>query len=265
MSIPVPGPHSTAVVTGASSGIGAEIARILAKAGHHVTLVARTTAKLEELAADIGDSTVITCDLGDRSARADLADQLERGDRAVDVLINNAGFGTTGPVSRADVHDELHMIDVNVAAVTDLATRFIPGMVRRGRGAVLNVASTAAFQPLPGQACYAATKAFVLSYSQALAAEVGGSGVTVTALCPGPVQTGFGVRSGLTDQEAAAALPKILWVEAGQVARQAVAALEAGRPVVVPGAANRATGFLARHTPRRVLLPILVKEHPKLP
>ncbi len=265
MSIPQPGPNSTAVVTGASSGIGAEFARLLAAAGHHVTLVARTTAKLEELAAEIGNSTVLTCDLGDREARAALADELTNGDRTVDVLINNAGFGTTGPVSRVNLADELHTIDVDVAAVVDLSTRFVPGMVERGRGAILNVASTAAFQPLPGQAVYAASKAFVLSYSQALATEVGDAGVTVTALCPGPVQTGFGVRTGLTDEQAQGAMPKIMWVESTVVARQALDALAAGRSVVVPGVANRAGGFIARHTPRRLLLPILAKQHPKLP
>lgn len=264
MSIPPPAPNSTAVVTGASSGIGADFARLLAGAGHHVTLVARSTGKLEALAAELGDSTVLTCDLADRDARAELADRLAAG-RTVDVLINNAGFGTTGPVSRADVAAELAMVEVDVAAVVDLTTRVVGGMVERGRGAVLTVASTAAFQPIPGQAAYAASKAFVLSYSQALAAEVSAAGVTVTALCPGPVDTGFGETAGFSKAEAEDALPKFMWVDSREVARQGLAGLEAGRAVVVPGLANRVGGAFARHLPRRVLLPILARQHPKLP
>lgn len=130
---------------------------------------------------------------------------------------------------------------------------------------MLNVASTAAFQPVPGQAGYAAGKAFVLSYTQALGAELRGTGVTVTALCPGPVRTGFAAAANIIDDEAEAALPKIMWVESAEVARQGLAGLEAGRTVVVPGLANRASGFFARHTPRRLLLPVLAKQHPKLP
>ena len=123
--------------------------------------------------------------------------------------------------------------------MADLCTRFLPGMVERGRGAVLNVASTAAFQPLPGQAAYGASKAFVLSYTQSLAGELRGTGVTATALCPGPVETGFGARAGFTDEEAHDALPSVMWVEAADVAKAAVAGMDKGRLVVIPGAVNK--------------------------
>src|SRR5581483_4829695 len=149
-----------------------------------------------------------------------------------------AGFSTTGPVAAADRDRELAMVRTDVEAVVDLCTRFVPGMVERRAGGVLNVASTAAFQPLPGQAAYGASKAFVLSYSQALRAELGGTGVTVTALCPGPVDTEFVDAANFTQAEAEGALPKFLWLSAEEVARQAVTGLERGRSVVIPGAAN---------------------------
>ena len=145
-----------------------------------------------------------------------------------------------GPVHRADRAAELAMVRTNVEAVVDLCTLFVPGMVTRHRGAVLNTASTAAFQPLPGQAGYGASKAFVLSYGRALGAELRGTGVSVTTLCPGPVETGFAEAAGMTDEEAAEALPKFMWVPAADVAQAAVEGLAAGRTVVIPGAANRA-------------------------
>ena len=138
----------------------------------------------------------------------------------IDVLVNNAGFSTMGRVSGADPDAECRMVEVDVVAVVDLCTRFLHGMVERGRGAILNVASTAAFQPLPGQAGYAAGKAFVLSYTQSLVGELKGSGVTATALCPGPVHTGFGERAGFKDDEAEKALPSVMWLDAAAVARR---------------------------------------------
>ena len=211
MSLPSPAPDRAAVVTGASSGIGAEIARELSRRGHTVVLVARTEARLKELADEIdgagGTAHVVAMDLADRTARSSLADRVEALGLVPEILVNNAGFSTMGPVSKADPGSEMAMIEVDVVAVADLCTRFLPGMVERGRGAVLNVASTAAFQPLPGQAGYGAGKAFVLSYTQSLVGELRGSGVTATALCPGPVQTGFGERAGFSDEEAQDALP----------------------------------------------------------
>jgi hypothetical protein len=137
-------------------------------------------------------------------------------------------------------------------------------MVTRQRGAILNTASTAAFQPLPGQAGYGASKAFVLSYGRALGAELRGTGVTVTTLCPGPVETGFAESAGITDAEASESLPKFMWVPAVDVAKAAVEGLAAGRPVVIPGVANRATAALAHLTPKALILPMMAQRHPAL-
>lgn len=265
MSLPSPGPDRTAVVTGASSGIGAEIARDLAARGHHVTLVARSVDRLEALAAELpAGADVVPADLADREARAALAERLLAGPRTVEVLVNNAGYSTLGPVHASDPLDEMAMIEVDVVAVADLTSRLLPGMVARGRGAMLNVASTAAFQPLPGQAGYGAGKAFVLSYTQSLAGELRGTGVTATALCPGPVDTGFGERAGFSKQDAEEALPAVMWVDAAEVARQGVAGLERGRLVVIPGVANRVAASIAHVAPRSVLIPLLAKAHPGL-
>lgn len=265
MSLPTPGPDRTAVVTGASSGIGAEIARCLSSRGHHVTLVARSADRLEALAAELtSGAEVLTADLADRAVRGALADRVSATGRDVDVLVNNAGFSTMGPVSGSDPEAEMGMIEVDVVAVADLCSRLLPGMVQRGRGAVLNVASTAAFQPLPGQAAYGAGKAFVLSYTQSLAGELKGSGVTATALCPGPVDTGFGERAGFSKEDAQAALPGFMWVSAADVARAGVEGMDKGRMVVIPGSANRVAAAFAQVAPRSLLVPILVKGHPGL-
>ena len=265
MTLPAPGPDRTAVVTGASSGIGADIARELAARGHHVTLVARSVDRLEAVAAELpAGADVAAVDLTDRAARAGLAERLLAGPRTVEVLVNNAGYSTLGPVHASDPVDEMAMIEVDVVAVADLTSRLLPGMVERRRGGVLNVASTAAFQPLPGQAGYGAGKAFVLSYTQSLAGELRRTGVTATALCPGPVDTGFGERAGFSKADAEEALPAVMWVTSAEVARQGVAGLDRGRLVVIPGAANRVAAGLAQVAPRSLLLPILAKAHPGL-
>jgi short-subunit dehydrogenase len=264
MPLPHPGPDRTAIVTGASSGIGAEIARDLSSRGHHVTLVARSVDKLEALAAELTDADVIAMDLADRAARASLLDQVTERGRVPDILVNNAGHSTMGPIAKSDPADELNMIEVDVVAVADLCSRILPGMVQRGRGAVLNVASTAAFQPLPGQAGYGAGKAFVLSYTQSLAGELRGTGVTATALCPGPVHTGFGERAGFSKEDAEAALPSVMWVSVEDVAKSAVEGMAKGRLVVIPGMANRVAASLSQVTPRSLLLPLLAKGHPGL-
>lgn len=271
MPLPFPADDRTAVVTGASSGIGAEIARELARRGHHVTLVARSVDKLEALAAELSalghggpGPSVVPCDLSSREDRASLASTLLAADRSVEVLVNNAGFSTLGPVHASDPEAEMHMVEVDVMAVVDLCARLLPGMVERGRGAVLNVASTAAFQPLPGQAGYGAGKAFVLSYTQSLAGELRGTGVTATTLCPGPVHTGFGERAGFSKEDAEAALPAVMWVSAEKVALDAVNGLDRGRLVVIPGTANRVAAAVSQVTPRTLLLPVLTKSHPGL-
>ncbi|MEO6605598.1 MAG: SDR family oxidoreductase [Aeromicrobium sp.] len=264
MPLPAPGPDRTALVTGASQGIGAEIARDLSRRGHHVTLVARSADKLEALAAELRSADVIAMDLADREGRASLLDRIGERGRVVDVLVNNAGLSTLGPVSKSDPVAEMNMIELDIAAVADLCSRFLPGMVERGRGAVLNVASTASFQPLPGQAGYGAAKAFVLSYTQSLAGELRGTGVTATTLCPGPVHTGFGERAGFSKEDAEAALPAVMWVTAEDVAKKAVEGMAKGRLVVIPGKVNRVAAALSQVTPRSLLLPILAKNHPGL-
>jgi uncharacterized protein len=269
MALPAPAPDRTAVVTGASSGIGAEIARDLARRGHRVTLVARSADKLAALADEIsgagGLADVLAADLVDRWARAELLDRVTALGATPEVLVNNAGLSTLGAVAKADPEREMAMVELDVVAVVDLCTRFVPGMVERGRGAVLNVASTAAFQPLPGQAAYAAGKAFVLSYTHSLVGELRGTGVSATALCPGPVKTAFGATAGFTEEQEDNSLPSMMWVSAEDVAQAAVAGLDKGRAVVIPGVANKVAAQLAQMAPRSVLVPILAKGHPGLP
>jgi uncharacterized protein len=269
MPLPTPNDNTTAIVTGASSGIGAEIARELARRGHGLTLVARREDRLKALADELAQAhavraEVIAADLTDADSRGALPARLEARGMTAHILVNNAGFTTMGHVYKADRAAELALVRTNVEAVVDLCTMFVPGMVARHRGAVLNTASTAAFQPLPGQAGYGASKAFVLSYGRALGAELRGTGVTVTTLCPGPVETGFAEAAGMTDAEAAESLPRIMWLPASDVARAAVEGLAAGRGVVIPGTANRAAAGLAHLAPKALLLPLLAKRHPAL-
>jgi short-subunit dehydrogenase len=257
------------VITGASSGIGVDLARELARRGHGVTLVARRDGPLRELADELASghgvrAEVVTADLADVDERKRLVEEVAQRGLTVDVLVNNAGFSTMGPVHRSDPDREVAMLRTDVEAVAHLCSVVLPGMVERGRGAVLNVASTAAFQPLPGQAGYGGSKAFVLSYSQALAEEVRRHGVTVTVLCPGPVETGFAEVMGLSDEEAASSLPRFMWVSSADVAAQAIAGLDKGRGVVIPGAPNWISAGFARVVPRRLLLPILASRHPSL-
>jgi hypothetical protein len=269
MALPTPKENTTAIVTGASSGIGAEMARELARRGHGLTLVARRKDRLLALATELAQAytvraEVIAADLTDADSRGEFPAQLASLDLTPDILVNNAGFTTMGHVSNADRAAELALVRTNVEAVVDLCALFVPGMVTRHRGAVLNTASTAAFQPLPGQASYGASKAFVLSYGRALAAELRGRGVTVTTLCPGPVETGFAEAAGMTDEEAAETLPKVMWIPAGDVARAGIEGLAAGRTVVIPGAANRVGAGLAHLAPKSILVPLMAKRHPAL-
>ena len=268
MSLPAPAPDRTGVVTGASSGIGAEIARELVRRGHGVTLVARRADKLTELADELRGSgvraEVVATDLSDRVARSGLLDRVTDLGLVPDVLVNNAGFSTLGPIAASDPDAEMNMVEVDVMAVADLCSRFVGGMVERGRGGVLNVASTAAFQPLPGQAGYGACKAFVLSYTRSLGGELRGTGVSATVLCPGPVDTGFGEAAGFAKEDAEVALPAFMWETAEAVARCGVAALDKGKPVAIPGPANRAAAMLAHLTPKALLVPLLASRHPGL-
>jgi short-subunit dehydrogenase len=269
MALPAPSASRTCLVTGASSGIGVEIANELARRGHGVTLVARREDVLRDVAQRLASAhgvraETLAVDLTDAAARAGMPAALAGRGLDVDVLVNNAGFSTTGPVARSDHEREIGMIRTNVEAVVDLCSLFTPGMVERGSGAVLNVASTAAFQPLPGQAGYGATKSFVLSYTHAMRAELKGSGVSATTLCPGPVDTGFGEAAGFDKEDAEKALPKVMWLSPEAVAKAAVDGMASGKAVVIPGFANRLAAPIAYLTPRRLLLPILARQHPAL-
>ncbi len=268
MSLPPPAADHTAIVTGASSGIGEAIARELAKRGYGVTLVARRADRLEALAAELrtdgGRASVLATDLSDRDARAGLTGRVADLGLTPDILVNNAGLSTLGAVAKSDPESEMNMIEVDVVAVADLCSRFLPGMVDRHMGAVLNVASTGAFQPLPGQAGYGAGKAFILSYTESLSGELRGTGVTATVLCPGPVDTGFGARAGFSKEEADAALPRFMWESAAAVATVGIDALDAGKVVAIPGFANRAAAFVAHLTPNRLLVPMVASRHPGL-
>lgn len=266
MGMPKPSTDTAAVVTGASGGIGAGIARELAARGYQVVLVARSADKLQRLADEVSAggvrAEVLAADLSDRGQRAALLGRITELGLVPTVLVNNAGLSTLGPVHKSNPDAELNMIEVDVVAVADLCSRFLPGMVERGSGAVLNVASTAAFQPLPGQAAYAAGKAFVLSYTQSLAGELHGTGVTATALCPGPVETGFADAAGIENFDSA--LPRVLYQSVAAVAKTAVDGLARGQLVAIPGFANRATAAVSQVTPRSLLLPILRRNHPGL-
>jgi len=269
MALPAPAPDRTAIVTGASSGIGTELARELARRRHGVTLVARREDRLRDLAEELAKAhevrtEVLAADLTDERSRAAIPTELAARGLTADILVNNAGLSTTGPVAKCIPEKELAMIRTDVEAVVHLCSLIVPGMVERGRGAVLNVASTAAFQPLPGQAGYGGSKAFVLSYTQAIRAELKGSGVTMSVLCPGPVETEFADVAGFTDEQTSNALPKFMWLSAHEVAETAIEGLDKGKGVVIPGVGNRVGAYVAHVTPRRVLLPLLARQHPAL-
>jgi hypothetical protein len=257
--LPPPSDSSTALVTGASSGIGTEIARELAKRGHGLVLVARREPLLRELATDLADAAgvrteVIAADLGTEGERDRLAEAIDGLGLTVEILVNNAGFGDSGKVYRADRAKLLTMVRLNCEALLDLQARYSPGMADRGRGAIINVASTAAFQPIPGTATYAATKSFVLSLSEAAHSELKGKGVSVTALCPGPVKTEFAEVAGVGGAEEQ--LPDVFWTPVADVAAAAVEGAESGKRVVVPGLMNRAGALTGQHVPRMLGLPL---------
>jgi short-subunit dehydrogenase len=260
VGLPDSSPSGTALVTGASSGIGAAIAGQLASRGHSLTLVARREERLRSLATELAndhgvDAAVIACDLGEPADRLRLVSELQLGERSVEVLVNNAGFGSHGDFVNNDTSRMVGMVRLNVEAVVDLTGRFLPGMVERARGAVINVASIAAFQPLPGQAVYGGTKAFVLSFSEAIRTELRGTGVSVTAVCPGPVSTEFPEAAGMGDVEERT--PDTFWMSAEEVGRHAVEGAERDRRVVVPGMINRATALAGQHSPRALALPLV--------
>lgn len=236
MALPGPADDTTALVTGASSGIGEHFARQLAGRGHHVTLVARRRDRLEALAAELGGSEralVAPADLADPAARDGLEAAVRGSGRSVTVLVNNAGFGVYEPFAASGRARELEQVRVLVEAVVDLTHRFWGGMCAAGRGAVINVSSTSAFQALPYNAGYAAAKAHVLLLSEALHAEGAEHGVTATAVCPGPVSTGFQEASDVPGFFSR--LPRAVWIGPDRVARDGLRAADRGRRAVVPG------------------------------
>lgn len=241
---------STALVTGASSGIGEALARALAARGANVVLTARSADKLERLAASLSRehgvrTHVVTADLAEREGVEQLCRGVSEFGIEIEQLVNNAGFGHVGNFAASDADQHRRMIRLNCEALVLLTHHFLPKMLERKRGGVLNVASTAAYQPMPFMATYGATKAFVLSFSSALAEEVGGSGVRVTALCPGPVPTGFQAAAGIEP-----GMERVAALSADETARAGLAAWAAGDMVCVPGAVNRvhtsAVGLLPR-------------------
>jgi uncharacterized protein len=258
--LPAPAANRVAIVTGASSGIGEAIARELSRRGYQLALVARRTDHLYALAERLDTKAhVLTADLADRDERAALAGRVAALGLTPDILINNAGLAKHSTVANSVPEQQLNVIEVDVAAVVDLCSRFLPGMVERGRGAVLNVSSLAGFYPLPGHAAYGAAKAFVLSYTESLRTELRGSGVVASALCPGPVDTGFDVVAGFSAGERAATLPRFMWKSADEVARAAIDGLDAGKCRVVPGRANQLVAACCRFAPHEQLLPLLAR------
>jgi short-subunit dehydrogenase len=246
------------VVTGASSGLGVEFAKLAVAEGAKVVLIARSRPQLDALAANLDPSgrltVVLSLDLRAREAGEVIVRELEALDLYCHILINNAGFGLFGDAVELDRERQLGIIDVNIRAATDLMLRFLPAMVARGSGAVLNVGSIAGFAPGPRMALYFASKAYLLSISQALMQEVKHAGVTVTCLCPGPLRTPFLQRAGADGVGLFKLLRKL---EAADVARAGWRAMKARRAVCVPGIGNKVALMATRLLPRAALLAIV--------
>jgi short-subunit dehydrogenase len=237
------------LITGASAGLGVDFARQLGARGERLVLVARRKERLDALAAELGNARVVALDLGEAGAAERLmADLTGHGER-VACLVNNAGFGLAGCFADLDGARQRQMIDLNCGALAELAHAVLPAMIVAGEGRVLNVASTAAFQPGPGMAVYFATKAFVLSFSEALHEEVKVHGVTVTALCPGPTATEFGEVAGWGGH----GLIDKLTATSPNVVRAGIAAMDKGRAVAIPGLVNKAGAQGHRLMPRWLL------------
>jgi uncharacterized protein len=240
-----------AVITGASTGIGRELALICARDGYDLVLIARSQSVLEQLASDIYASTgrtarVIAKDLSHPSASTEVFYQLNNSDPHVDALINNAGFGLVGRFWELDTNEQVEMINLNILALTHLTRLLLPAMIARRQGRVLNVASTAAFQPGPLMTVYYASKAYVVSFSEALHNECRGTGVTVTVLCPGPTKTEFQRRAHATTTKL---FESGRVMDASTVARIGFDAMQSGKPMAIAGRMNAAMAFLTRFAP----------------
>ena len=247
-----------ALVTGASRGIGAALARELARHGHDLVLSARSIEPMQALADELrrigAETTVIAADLSLPGAAAQLAEELDRRSLRMDVLINNAGLGGLGRFDQINPARVGEMLQVNIVALTELTRLLLPGMIARGHGRIMLVGSVAGFQPGPGMAVYFASKAYVLSLGEALAHELRGTGVTVTTLCPGATATDFFDVSGATHRFLARRRGHMMPSE--RVARIGYQALAAGRRVVIAGATNRLAAFAGRYAPRWLTLPV---------
>ena len=235
-----------ALVTGASAGLGVEFARQLSKRGHRLVLAARRKERLEEMAAELGNARAAAIDLSRPEAVTKLIADIEGAGEGVDLLINNAGFGLIGRFAELDAKREREMIDLNVGALTDLCRAVAPRMIARKSGGILNVASTAAFQPGPKMAVYFATKAFVLSLSEALHEELKPHGIKVSCLCPGPTRTEFGEVAGFGGNS----LFDRVAMRADDVVRQGLNGLDRNRAVVVTGWLNKLGAASTRFAPR---------------
>ncbi len=250
-------PRPTALITGASSGIGEALAARFAEAGHDVVLVARSEAKLRQRAAALAaahavKAWAVPADLSQPGAAGRLAAAMRRARRPIDVLVNNAGVLAHGPFVGMPPARHRQLIDLNVAGLTEMLAHFVPPMVKRGHGRVLNVASIAAFQPVPSLATYAATKAYVLSLTESLAEELRGSGVTLTALCPGITATHM-LSAAQRESGALRKLPDFVVGDADAVAAEGLAACLAGEVIRVPGRLNLAAALAGRATPKWLL------------
>jgi short-subunit dehydrogenase len=238
-----------ALITGASAGLGEEFARQLSAKGHRLVLVARRKERLDELAAELGNARAVELDLSQPGATALLMANIAKHGETVGLLVNNAGFGLAGRFAELDGLRQREMIDLNCGALTALAHAVLPGMIERKSGGILNVASTGAFQPGPGMAVYFATKAFVLSFSEALHDEVKRHGVNVSCLCPGPTRTEFRSVSGFDPKGRLGKLS----ADAASVVRAGLKGLDRNRAVVVPGLSNKTISQVHRLFPRAVM------------
>ena len=236
------------LITGASAGLGAEFARQCARRGEELVLVARRQGRLEDLAAEVGKAHVIAADLSAREAPRRLLEEVEGRGLAVSTLINNAGFGLIGRFADLPLDRQRQMLELNVAALTELTHLVLPAMKERRSGKILNIASTAAFQPGPGFAVYFASKAFVLSFTEALHQELKGTGIKVSALCPGPTATEFGAVAGFRDN-------RFERVSAGasSVVAAGLRGLDRNQAVVVPGLTNQLGAQSSRFLPRAAM------------